>query len=197
MAEAIALFILTPIVGVLLQRGSHHCLDLLLEKEFLTPRVRDRLVRWKKLLPTSKNSVQANECCNETAEQQLYEEVAAEKQLYADGCASVESRLDAALRDKLHIAMDASSLGQYRSQLRASLGDAAYVVAVLGLSGRGKTSLIQNYLNYIGRVCKCLRNQAELHDYLVHLGVTLYHAFKTLKMRTNVFRAFNCVPTNS
>jgi hypothetical protein len=154
MAEAIALFILAPVATVLLERGSHHCIDLLLEKDFLSAQAKERLLKWKKMLPTGRRKGLVGEA---EAEKQLKAEVAAEKQRYADAVTSVESKLDAALRDKLHIAMDASALSQYRRESRASLGEEAYVVAVLGLSGRGKTTLIQNYLSYIGRACECLR----------------------------------------
>jgi hypothetical protein len=142
MAEAIALFILAPVATVLLERGSHHCIDLLLEKDFLSAQAKERLLKWKKMLPTGRRKGLVGE---------------AEAERYADAVTSVESKLDAALRDKLHIAMDASALSQYRRESRASLGEEAYVVAVLGLSGRGKTTLIQNYLSYIGRACECLR----------------------------------------
>jgi ABC-type cobalamin/Fe3+-siderophores transport system ATPase subunit len=44
--------------------------------------------------------------------------------------------------------MSTSALKQYRTELRADLADDVHIVSISGPGGRGKSSLLQNYLSY-------------------------------------------------
>jgi predicted ribonuclease YlaK len=58
-----------------------------------------------------------------------------------------EGALANAHRDKIHVTMSNTKVKQYRTVLRADLADDVHIVSVSGLGGRGKSSLLQDYLS--------------------------------------------------
>jgi hypothetical protein len=50
--------------------------------------------------------------------------------------------------ERLHLTMSASALKQHRIRSRADLADDVRIVSISGLGGRGKSSLLRNYLTH-------------------------------------------------
>eukprot|EP00953_Heterococcus_sp_UTEX-ZZ885_P041214 21039-Heterococcus_DN1.PRE.1 len=83
-----------------------------------------------------------------TAHNQFERELERYKTESARRLCAIEGALPSGQRDQLHITFGTSALEHYRAELRAGLADDVRIVSMSGLGGRGKSSLLQNYLTY-------------------------------------------------
>jgi hypothetical protein len=142
------------ILGAIAATGAEILVKFL--KPYVTKFLRDVLSRHRQLQQSAGGSVRAI-----TAPQLLKEELDKQKQELAPPQRRVPAYAVDSTNERLHITLSTSALKQHRIKLRADLADDVHIVSISGLGGRGKSSLLQNYLAFTNNTGQ-LQAQAKL-----------------------------------